>query len=476
MSSGSRCRRRITNSLESTPAHLLSTLMSPELPFYTRRRFLRSTLLGGAASVTVPAFLARTLDALDLQAAASAAAAGGMTDQPVLVVLQMAGGNDGLNTVVPFANDFYRKARPQLGLPAGNVLKINDTTGFHPALSQVKDLYDDGRLAVVQGVGYPNPNRSHFRSTEIWQTASDANKVARFGWIGRYFDHACKGTDPTIGVNVGRQTPQAFVGPRPLGVSLENPDQYRYAGADLPHDDETMGGDTFYRKLNQPAMEAPEDTPASGSTITSVPGSIQTSGSPLDFLDRTALDAQLSSDRILAISRRGRNSGDYPAGPLAHSLKLVARLIGGGLPTRVFYVSQGGYDTHTNQVPTQDRLLREMSGCLKAFLDDLREQGQAQRVLVMTFSEFGRRVAQNANGGTDHGAASVLFLAGATVQAGLLGTPPSLAPADLFNGDLRHTTDFRSVYASLLEQWLRVDSTQILGRRFAPLTLTRRTA
>jgi uncharacterized protein (DUF1501 family) len=379
------------------------------------------------------------------------------------VVLQLAGGNDGLNTVVPVTNDHYQKARPQLGLKS-NLHKLDDNFALHPSLSAFKELYDAGQLGIVHGVGYPNPNRSHFRSTEIWHTASDANKFEKYGWLGRYFDNACKGSDPTVGVSVGRQTPQAFTGPRPLGISLENPETYRMAGNDAPDEDETAGSMDFMSRLN--GAEGLGADANSGTTIGSVTGKVQSNLSPLDYLERTALDAQISSERILKVSQQAKNLVSYPASQVANSFKLVGRLIAGGLPTRVYYLSQGGYDTHTNQAGAHERLLRELGSAVKAFTDDLKAQGNADRVLLMTFSEFGRRVKQNANGGTDHGAAAPLFLVGPRLKAGLLGQFPSLAPADLHNGDPKYTVDFRSIYAGLLQSWLRTDPAPVLGRKF----------
>jgi uncharacterized protein (DUF1501 family) len=320
-------------------------------------------------------------------------------------------------------------------------------------------------LEVLHGVGYPNPNRSHFHSTDIWQTASP--EAARTqGWIGRYFDNACGGADPTVGISIGRQMPLAFQSGRPLGISLENPESYRFASGDDAAEGE-MSSEAFYRKLNGPDMLDGSDL-NSGGSVASAPGSAPSAsrGSSLDFLERVALDAQVSSDKILAVTKRVRNEATYPASQIANSLKLVARLIAGGLPTRVFYVSQGGYDTHTNQAPTQQRLLGEMASGVKAFFEDLKAMKHEQRVMLMTFSEFGRRVAQNANNGTDHGAAAPMFLAGPKVKAGVLGYFPSLAPKDLLNGDVKFTTDFRSVYAGVLEQWLNADSAAILGRKF----------
>jgi uncharacterized protein (DUF1501 family) len=427
----------------------------------TRREFLRSTVLGASAAWTVPVFLSRTFSSLHAEALAQSQPVTGK-DATILVVLQLAGGNDGLNTVIPTGNDYYHKARPALGIASGTH-RLSDDFGLHPSLAAFKELYDDGQLSIIHGVGYPNPNRSHFRSTEIWQTASDSNKFAKYGWLGRYFDHACTGADPTIGVNVGRQMPQAFSGPRPLGISLENPQNYRVAGQES-----SEGGVDFISKLNQPAMmEDAEQT--SGTTVGAVPGKVHTHLSPLDYLERTALDAQVSSEQILKVSRAGSNHSSYPASQLANSLKLVARLIAGGLSTRVYYVSQGGYDTHTNQSGSHERLLRDLGAGVKAFMADIKAQGNSERVLLMTFSEFGRRLAQNANGGTDHGAPAPMFVVGPKVKAGMLGRFPSLAPKDLFNGDPRFTTDFRSVYAGVLEEWLHTSSEPVLGRKFEPV-------
>jgi uncharacterized protein (DUF1501 family) len=445
--------------------------MKNEETLRTRREFLRTTVLGGALSYTVPAFLAKTFSALQSAAADSATQIVTGRDASILVILQMAGGNDGLNTVIPHSNDFYHRARPNLGAVAKEVLKINDEVGLHPSLTGLKDLYDAGSLSIIQGIGYPNPNRSHFRSTEIWQTASDAEKFEKYGWLGRYFDNACKGCDPTVGISIGRQMPQSFAAKAPTGVSLENPQSYRYIS-----DRRGMEGDNTeksYRELNgsEGAMTAENagGESNSGDTIGTIHGPVQHSGSALDFLERTAMDAQVSSDKILAISNKVQNKSNYPGSQLATSLKLVARLIGGGLPTRVYYVSQGGYDTHTNQLPTQQRLLKEMGDSLKAFTEDLKAQGNMERVMIMTFSEFGRRVTENANNGTDHGAAAPMFVIGNKVKAGLLGKYPSLAPADLLNGDVKYNVDFRSVYAGVLEGWLKTPSVPVLGQKFAPL-------
>jgi uncharacterized protein (DUF1501 family) len=435
--------------------------MKREITFHTRREFLRTSVLGGALSWTVPAFLANTFAAMQAEAVDSATQVATGRDSNILVILQMAGGNDGLNTVVPYSNDHYHRARPKIGLSENRILKLSDDIGLHESLAGFKDLYDAGQLSVIQGVGYPNPNRSHFRSTEIWQTAADAEKIESSGWLGRYFDNTCSGCDPTIAVNIGRQMPQAFQAKHPVGVSLESPQSYRFMSRE-----KGKGGDMTeesYRKLNEPDAEMAENA---GGSISAIHGPIQSGGSALDFLERTALDAQVSSDKIRAIASRIENQATYPASQLANSLKLVAKLIAGGLPTRVFYVSQGGYDTHTNQIGTHERLLKELGDSVKAFVADLKAQGNLSRTLVMTFSEFGRRVNENASSGTDHGAAAPMFIIGNKVKAGLLGKYPSLAPADLFQGDLKYNLDFRSVYAQVIDNWLGASSVGILGANY----------
>ena len=439
--------------------------MKNEITLQTRREFLRTTVLGSALSWTVPAFLANTFAALHADAADSATQIISGKDSTILVVLQMAGGNDGLNTVVPYTNDFYHKARPKIGLSPQQILNLNGEIGFHGAMTGFKELYDSGNLAVVQGVGYPNPNRSHFRSTEIWQTASDSDKIEKYGWLGRYFDNCCSGADPAIGVTIGNQLPESFFAKTPTGICFNNPQNYRF----MANGEAT---EESYKKLNEVEMSGPAPDENSGGSIGALAaGMPMQGGKAVDFIERTSLDAMHSSDEVRSIAARVQNQATYPGSQLGNSLKLVAKLIGGGLPTRIYYVSQGGYDTHTNQVATQQRLLKDLGDSTKAFVDDLKAQGNMQRVLVMTFSEFGRRVTENANGGTDHGAAAPMFIVGNKVKAGLLGKYPSLAPQDLFEGDIKYNVDFRNVYASVLESWLMTKSAPILGRQFEPLQL-----
>ncbi|MCC6235504.1 MAG: DUF1501 domain-containing protein [Verrucomicrobiales bacterium] len=430
--------------------------MQPELK--TRRAFLRQAMVGGALSWTVPSFVAGTWEAL--AAASEAAERVPIRDREsrVLVVLQLAGGNDGLNTVVPRGNDHYRRARPRLGLTESDLVPLNAELGWHPSLRAWRGLVDDAHLAVIPGVGYPNPNRSHFRSMEIWQTASEANRFEREGWLGRYFDHACAGADPTVGVNVGRQMPQAFTAQTPTGVAIDGPRRGRGAAMTGMHGDDGV-------------MSDHESTDA-GSTVAELAGSSTVRGQVLDFLDRTELDARVSSDRIGAVLKRAASRAEYPATTLAQSLKSVAQLIAGGMPTRVYYLSQGGYDTHAGQAAQHARLLQELGDATAAFVRDLKAQGHLDRVLLMSFSEFGRRVAENGSGGTDHGAAGPMFLLGARLPRAVLGGYPSLAPGTLLNGDLKFGVDFRSVYAAVLEDWLGAPAEKVLGRRFEKVRWT----
>ncbi len=425
-------------------------------------------MLGAAATWTLPVFLEKTFFALDALAADAATQAVTGKDGTILVVLQMAGGNDGLNTVVPYADDTYHGARPRLRLAADQVLKIDNHIALNPRLTGFKSLYDEGHLAIVQGVGYPNPNRSHFRSTEIWQTASDADHTVSEGWLGRYFDNCCSGADPTVGVAIGEETPQAFASKNPTGVTFSRPEQFRFRSSE-PDNGKMSAEEMFFRQLNEAGGGEDGGTAASntGGSIGAIPGKTRNDLSTLDFLQRTALDAQLSSDKVLAIARKYKSTVPYPQGQLAASLNIIARMIAGGLPTRVYYASQGGFDTHAGQINTHQRLMGDFNDAVTAFVADLKQQGNFERVLMITFSEFGRRVQENANGGTDHGAAAPMFVFGGAAKAGLFGKYPSLT--DLDHGDLKFNTDFRSVYGTVLDRWLKAPSETVLGRKFPVL-------
>jgi uncharacterized protein (DUF1501 family) len=382
-------------------------------------------------------------DPLDVKATQAASG----KDGKILVVVQLSGGNDGLNTVIPFADDAYRKARPQLGHDPKTVLKLNDQIALHPNLAKLKGLFDAGSLSIVQGVGYPNPNRSHFRSMDIWHSAQVDREAPTSGWLGRFFDNACSGMDvsraASLGIALGDRLPLAMAGDKVQPVSFERPETYRYAGRDV---DRVV-------ELNKPRTDSAA-TPAT---------------SQLDFLRRTAMDAKLTSDQILKMTKGHSTPLPYPTNPFAQGLRTIAAMIAGGLPTRVYYVSLSGFDTHAQERGKHDGLMQQLDGALAAFQADLAAQKNDDRVLTMTFSEFGRRVEQNASGGTDHGAAAPMFLIGKAVKSGLVGAHPSLK--DLENGDLRHAIDFRNVYAAVLKNWLDADATRILGPGFHPVNI-----
>jgi uncharacterized protein (DUF1501 family) len=441
--------------------------METKTTLQTRREFLRTSMLGAAATWTLPVFLEKTFFALDAMAANAVTQTVTGKDGTVLVVLQLAGGNDGLNTVVPYADDAYHRVRPGLALPKEEILTIDHHVGLNPKLAGLKSLYEEGYLAIVQGVGYPNPNRSHFRSTEIWQTASDADRNETHGWLGRYFDNCCSGADPTVGVAIGGEMPEAFAARNPTGVTFSRPEQFRWRPSER-NAGHMSAEEIFFRQLNSFDEES---TPVAtdGASIGTLAGKAKSDLSTLDFLQRTALDAQLSSDKILAIARKYKSTTPYPQGQLAASLNIIARMIAGGLTTRVYYASQGGFDTHAGQFNAHGRLMTELNDAITAFIADLKQQGNFERVLLITFSEFGRRVAENANGGTDHGTAAPMFVLGGRVKPGLFGKHPSLT--DLDHGDLKFNTDFRSVYGTVLDSWLNTPSQIVLGRKFPSLAI-----
>lgn len=418
---------------------------------HTRREFLRKGIYFVAASTTAPFFLTRTALALDNPASPA------RVDDRILVVIQMSGGNDGLNTIVPHAMDAYYKARPTLGIDKKSLLKLNDTLGFNPNLTKLKELYDAGQVAVVQGVGYPNPDRSHFRSMEIWHTGDPQSKTVSYGWLGRYLDSACPGCDPQTkkiypmgGINIGGDMPVAMKSERGASIALENPDAFKWQPLMEEKSDAKRASGTF-EKLNHIVAQNLDDPQVAR----------------LDFLSRVAMNADVSSDKIRDVTKRARSGGSYPSTSLGNQLKIVSQMIHGGLNTRVYYCSFGGFDTHANEPATHDRLLTEFAEAVSAFHKDLDARGQAGRVLTMSFSEFGRRVAQNASNGTDHGAAAPLFIIGSKVKPGLYGAHPSLT--DLDRGDLKFSTDFRTVYATVLENWLGAKSAPVLGRQFDKL-------
>jgi uncharacterized protein (DUF1501 family) len=434
----------------------------------TRRDFLRSTVLGASATWTVPMFVERTFGQLHQGALDLATQPTTGKDDTILIVLQLAGGNDGLNTLVPFADDAYHNARPRIAKKEKDIIKLSDHVGLNSAMPFLGSMFKEGNLGIVQGVGYPNPNRSHFVSTSIWETADTSNKSPT-GWLGRYFDNACPGADPTVGISFNKTQPESFGALKNPGVCLSSPELYRW----FHGGGEKARADEFFASLNQPDSAEADEDPSEGGSI-AMPGGGKIGGikdeGNLAFLERVALDAQVSSKTILEVAAKHKTKVPYDGSPLARNLNLVARMIAGGMPTRVYYVSHGGFDTHNQQLNSHDRLLGQLDSALKSFFTDLKQQGNDKRVTLMTFSEFGRRVSENASAGTDHGKASCLFVAGPAVNGGLHGKHPSLT--DLAEGDIKHQVDFRSVYGSLLKDWLKApDLKPILGSSYPKLDL-----
>lgn len=403
----------------------------------TRRDFLGRSAKGIgllAFSGFAPAFLVRS----------TLGAPAPETDRRILVVIQLAGGNDGLNTLVPFEDANYYRLRPTLALAKDKVLRVGDTHGLHPACTGLHRLLQDGKLAVVQNVGYPNPNRSHFRSTEIWETASASDDFAPTGWVGRFLDHACAGQpadshDPLAIYLTGTGVPQSFMGEKPHAVFG--------LGGGLGNRRET---DENRRLLEAMTGEAPADPSGNAS-----------------FLSQTLMDTLVTEKKVQRVIADYRPANPYPASTFAASLRSIAALIAARLPTRVYYATLSGFDTHSGQGPAHANLLTQLSAGLAAFQKDLEALRLSDQVLTMTFSEFGRRPSENESRGTDHGTAAPLFVMGANVKAGLHGSAPKL---DLQrNQDLTFSTDFRQVYATALTNWLQCPPTDVIPGKFAPL-------
>jgi uncharacterized protein (DUF1501 family) len=401
----------------------------------SRRAFL-AQLAGGSAIVSLgmraPAFWAR-----------AAAAEAGLRKDSILVVVQLTGGNDGLNTVVPHRDDEYRKARPKLALPADELLSINDALGFHPAARGLADLLEAGQLAIVQGVGYPDPNRSHFESMDVWHTCHRKGGPRSTGWLGRLMDEIGRsaGSDaPAIHVGSEKQ-PLALAADKVRVPSFASPEAFRLEGGDDQPVKELVGG------MQEQGPGGPDPL--------------------LGFLESSTTSAFDASERIVAALGNDASPVEYPESDLATRLKTIAQLIDAGLTTRIYYVELDGFDTHSQQAAAHAALLRQLGDALRAFHEDLTHRGHAERVLTASFSEFGRRVAENASVGTDHGAAAPVFLCGAPVRPGVVGEHPSLT--DLDDGDLKFHTDFRQVYAAILGGWLGGSSESILGGRFEPI-------
>jgi len=402
----------------------------------TRRTFLQQLSAASVVSIgaTAPQCLLRAAQTEPSRSA----------DGQILVLVQLAGGNDGLNTVIPYADPEYAKARPGIGIPKDAVLKINSDLGFHPQMTGFKELYDEGSLAVIQGVGYPNPNRSHFRSTDIWNTARPDVDYTDDGWLGRALDHTADrhvGKTPALALGTDR-LPLALVCSKVNVPTIRSLAEYNLALGSGPEANQQLR-----RRLMQELAEQ-AGSPAS----------------ELDFLRKTTLTAISTADRLKEVTSSYKPAVRYPENSLSEKLKTVVQLIAGEFGTRIFFVSLGGFDTHSQQAGAHQALLTELSSAVRAFYLDLKGHQLHDRVLLATYSEFGRRVKENGSLGTDHGAASQMFVVTPTTKGGVIGKHPSLT--DLHQDDLKYHTDFRSVYATILDEWLGYPSRAVLGGEF----------
>lgn len=365
--------------------------------------------------------------------------AGARDDAPrTLLLVELNGGNDGLSCIVPWADDVYHRSRTRTGIAAEDVLKLDDYRGFHPNMTRLREIYGAGKLAIIEGAGYPQPNHSHFTSQDIWHTARATGRASGDGWIGRTLASLyAQDTQIPHAVHVGQTLPYALKSTTHPVVCFDEPPAYRWARNAEAIADKGMQQSDTDRK------------------------------SSLAQIRTVVRNAKQSSEEVRRAAAQYKPRVEYAADDFSQDLKFAAALLQSRIGVRVMSVTQGGYDTHEDQKRRHDALMTNLDRGLATFLEDVRGTSSGDNVLVLVFSEFGRRVEDNASIGTDHGTAGPMFLLGSPVQGGLYGKHPSLL--DLFEGDLVHSTDFRSVYASVLDRWLRVDSETILGAKYEPI-------
>ena len=358
------------------------------------------------------------------------------TGNKILIIVQLSGGNDGLNTIIPYRNDIYYSSRPLIGIKRENALSLTDEVGINPALKYIKRLYDDGNLSIINGVGYPHPNRSHFRSMDIWQSGSTSGDIVTSGWIGRYLDNADNqyNTHNSLAIEVDDTLSLAMKGDNKKAIAVSDIDKFHQAATNA-----------YFKKI---ATHSDEHDAQLAS-----------------YLYKTLRETTSAADYIYDKSKIYSSSQTYPDSPIGKRMKTIGSLIVSGAETQVYYVSHGSFDTHVNQADRQNKLFEQLDGALEALVEDLKNNKRFDDVLIMTFSEFGRRVSQNASNGTDHGTASNMFFIGGNIKkAGLYNDIPDLS--DLDEGDLKYSVDFKQVYATVLDNWLQVDSREILGRKY----------
>jgi uncharacterized protein (DUF1501 family) len=368
---------------------------------------------------------------------------------PVLVVVQLSGGNDFMNTLIPYTQGVYYDTRPTVGIPQDQVLPISDTLAFHPAAAPLRELFREGHAAVVQGIGYENSSRSHFRALDIWHTC-EPEKVATEGWLAKVIRELDpQGENPLTAVSFGRGLPRALAAPGVRATSVDNLDTYGLLSG-IEAEAQRQQDLEIFKRMYTPAVGA---------------------GLVADYLRETGQNVLTGAERLKEATQRYHSDVTYGENTIAKSLRDVARVHSAGLGTRLFYTQHGGYDHHAQELPSHARLLGELSGALTAFIQDLREHDAADEVSILVFTEFGRRIKDNGSG-TDHGSGGGAFVIGEHVKGGLYAEYPSLAPGDWLNGeDLRHTVDFRSVYSTMLEQWFGLDPRPIVGGAYEQLPL-----
>lgn len=393
-----------------------------------RRDFLKASALA-STSLLAPSFLPM----------AFGRGASGSRAGKILVVIQLSGGNDGLNTIIPYQNDVYYQSRPTLAIPPAEVLPASDELGFNPALHALQPLYDEGLLSIVNSVGYPNPDRSHFRSMDIWHTASNSDEYLSTGWLGRYLDSECADCQPCVALELDDSLSLALKGLEHNGFAMSDARQLKRTTDNL-----------FLKAVGQASDDHEHKEQAA-------------------YLYKVMVDTQSSADYLYERSKVHRSRAAYPLTPFGQDLKKVAELITADTATRVYYINLTGFDTHANQKNRQARLLKQFAEGLQAFATDLKDNSLLDDTLIMAFSEFGRRVKQNASNGTDHGTANNVFLLGGRLKKpGFYNQGPNLL--DLDEGDLKYQVDFRSLYATILDKWLEVRSPgAILGGEFGVL-------
>jgi uncharacterized protein (DUF1501 family) len=408
----------------------------------TRRAMIKDGLLVVSAGMIMPAVFSRGVASARAQALDGSRVAQTASDR-TLIVVQMAGGNDGLNTVVPFSDPLYLKVRPTLAIPESKVLPLDSRLGLHPNLQPLKKLWDAGHLAIIEGLGYPNQSLSHFQAMDIWQTL-DLSGNGSEGWLGKLVAGLVdKEGHPFKAIDIGVQTAQALQSISTQVPTIANVKTYSL----YPDPADADGGNARLQALMKLYNSYPGTAPYAA------------------LLDTTALNAQDGSRQLRQADATYQPAVTYPKGPFADGLKVLAEAIVQDLGLRVGYVTLGGFDTHANQQATHDTLLLTLANGLSAFYNDLAAHGKADKVVVMTWSEFGRRVDENGSLGTDHGTAAPLFVLGNPVNKGIYGEPPSLSNLDE-NGNLKYTVDFRSIYATVLDRWMGASSKDILGGSF----------